>query len=512
MAFYSKNSPIRSPILKPEQSMSIMQEIQEYSTYKTSLSVIKKELLKVSISINRGREYSKPIELTTWKNRLFLGFIVILSISVGIIQVLQSGINIALGVWLKNPLRSAFVSFIIGDLCLLPFYFGCNNVETTEIISVNKSSSPNNFIMHPITSNGDYSYQKSINKLSHSFSQSISIFNPNTKQQEEVTIITPRIACQNIFSACSMDKQNYIISLNGALGAFFVCSVIYIPPLVGFSIFYIAVVIGQIVTAQLIDHFGLFWAFKKRLTLISLFGSLLAICGAFLFQMPGFVSATHSYYKYNATTIGYVVIAFLSGVAITSKSTLDRRLKKIMNGTAYQSTFLSFVNSTIILLVVNIIVYVIEGDWFQVNNNEFEWWIFFGGVLGPAIVTIYIIAPSYIGFVATFICAIFGSLMTSFLFDITGAFGVHAHSDFGVYEIIGLIVVLIGSVLVNVRKGKQVKNKVKKRKINDFSVQNNSKLDAAGHNAFMVDDGTRYLVLADHVEEEHRQHDSTLSE
>lgn len=463
-----------------ENSISILQEKEMYGNRKISTSLtndLMKRAIKVSMSINRGREYSKPIELNTWRNRLFLAFIVLLSILVGVIQVTQSGLNIALGIWLKNPVRSAFLSFIIGDICLLPFYFLCNNTDNVDdevSYSIHNNSKP---------------------------SMSVSIFNPNTLEEEQVIVITPSMTWINMKDALKDDKKNWIIILNGALGTFFVCSVIYISPLIGFSLYYIAVIIGQIICSMLIDNFGLFWSIKKKLTLFNIIGSILTLSGAVIFQIPGFIGKHN--YNYDISTIGLFMIALFSGSSLTVKSCLDRKLKKIMNGTAYQSTFLSFMNSTILLFIINIIVYIIENDWFQVNNDEFEWWIFCGGLLGPFIVTIYIIAPSYIGFVATFILAIFGSLITSFIFDIIGAFGINAHQSFSFWEFAGIILVLIGSFMVNIRRNSKIKKQVI---INNNHINNNINNNKYKLHTFDIPNhdknNNNYLALTDHEDDD----------
>ena len=76
----------------------------------------------------------------------------------------------------------------------------------------------------------------------------------------------------------------------------------------------------------------------------------------------------------------------------------------------------------------------------------------FGGLIGSISVSMMIICPSYIGFVATYICVIFGSLIMSVLFDYLDAFGVETDDKVhkSVFRIIGVVIVFIGAVLVNV--------------------------------------------------------------
>lgn len=66
--------------------------------------------------------------------------------------------------------------------------------------------------------------------------------------------------------------------------------------------------------------------------------------------------------------------------------------------------------------------------------------------------------PGLIGFVATYISVIFGSLTMSIIFDYTNAFGVDGNVVLheSAFRIIGVILVFIGAVLVNVSDGKKI--------------------------------------------------------
>ena len=81
--------------------------------------------------------------------------------------------------------------------------------------------------------------------------------------------------------------------------------------------------------------------------------------------------------------------------------------------------------------------------------------MFFGGLGGPFHVSMSIICPSYIGFLAFNICLTLGSLIMSIVLDYTDPFGitdtenlVEIHTS--PPRIFGVVTVFIGAILVNV--------------------------------------------------------------
>ena len=138
----------------------------------------------------------------------------------------------------------------------------------------------------------------------------------------------------------------------------------------------------------------------------------------------------------------------------TLLSALNRRLKIIMKSTPYQPAFLLFSNACLILLIVNIIIYFM-GNEFELKHSNLKWYMFFGGVLGAFIVSMYIICLLKIGFVTTYICSIFGALVISLIYDVIGAFGVDNAKDNDLsilWKIGGVICVLIGAIIMNLKR------------------------------------------------------------
>ena len=114
----------------------------------------------------------------------------------------------------------------------------------------------------------------------------------------------------------------------------------------------------------------------------------------------------------------------------------------------------------------NIVIYFADKE-YEFSHSNLKWYMFFGGMLGAFIVSMYIICLLQIGFVTTYICSIFGALIISLIYDVIGAFGVdngkQSNNNLSIlWKIVGVICVLIGAIIMNL-----------KRQIHDESYDNN---------------------------------------
>jgi bacterial/archaeal transporter family-2 protein len=72
--------------------------------------------------------------------------------------------------------------------------------------------------------------------------------------------------------------------LGGLLGAIYVLALIQLAPKLGAANLVVFVVVGQLLMALVIDHFGLIGFAEKPITMIKLFGALLLVGGAGLIR------------------------------------------------------------------------------------------------------------------------------------------------------------------------------------------------------------------------------------
>jgi transporter family-2 protein len=82
-----------------------------------------------------------------------------------------------------------------------------------------------------------------------------------------------------------LSGQPWHLFLAGLLVAFYVLSITYVAPHFGIGNAVFFVLLGQLVSAAMIDHFGLFGAAQSPLTLIRAGGILVMAAGVALTQM-----------------------------------------------------------------------------------------------------------------------------------------------------------------------------------------------------------------------------------
>lgn len=334
--------------------------------------------------------------------------IALLSIIAGFSAVVQQGTNISLSNWLQYPLRSAFFNFLIGAIVVMPYF----------AVSGNRSNSKSTLIS-PSDAN---------------------------------THVIPSFSgmFRNLFASLKEDKRNWFVLLNGCIACIIVSTPIFIIPEIGFALYTISVLFGRILGSILMDNYGLIWTEIKEVTTFKLLGALFVFLGVVSSQIPSFED-NDSYDL--GLTITYMIIVMFNGMLTIINAALHRRMTVMIKGSPYQSVFLIGMNASLVLILINIVVYISMDDWFETNNNFAEWYMFFGGFCGAYYTLMIIISPGYIGFVATFICLIFGELLLSVIFDYINAFGISHQNELiheSVWKLLGIILVFIGAVLANI--------------------------------------------------------------
>jgi len=99
-----------------------------------------------------------------------------------------------------------------------------------------------------------------------------------------VVITGPNTGGQAVAKVASAPKH---LLLAGSLIAFYVLSITYIAPHFGVGNAVFFVLLGQLISAAAIDHFGLFGARQTPLTLIRIAGIAVMCFGVFLTQVAG---------------------------------------------------------------------------------------------------------------------------------------------------------------------------------------------------------------------------------
>lgn len=183
----------------------------------------------------------------------------------------------------------------------------------------------------------------------------------------------------------------------------------------------------------------------------------------------------------------YSLIAIFIGVIAVVRTGLTRRIKYYVGSSLFATT-VDFFNSMIVLLVVNVAMFVYQYIDAINNNNDNEkgvklidndvnneWYYWIGGILGSTYILVTIFVPSHIGFIATFICTIFGNFLISIIFDTFGVFGIEPQ-PLTWNRIIGAIFVFISVILANTGKMiEKYKEYDKSQKTSDINCNDDDK-------------------------------------
>lgn len=319
-----------------------------------------------------------------------VGFI-LLTIGAGMLHPTQAGLNILLMSHLNGEaIRASFVSFAVGSLALSSF--SCYDCKGQTI---------------------------------------------------------PRFS--HLFSALNENKIEYLLFLNGVLAAFYVTAMIYIAPLIGFALYFICVVTGQMILSSILD-------FKQHSFKAHLFrfgGILILVGGVVICEVDGLLSSTNKDDKHWYMSIIYCLIGVLVGFAAVTRAFMNRRFEHHLQN-SYFASFLNFINGCMVCFVVAFVQWlVVENSVLSENNGNFtigNCYVWFGGICGAIYLTIVsIIMPGYVGYVGSYICAICGNLFMSTVYDTLGVFH-GTRVPLTTMRIVGIALVFIAVIGVNLPK------------------------------------------------------------
>ena len=100
-----------------------------------------------------------------------------------------------------------------------------------------------------------------------------------------VLAVMVAIAREPVPSGAGITRAPWWIWTGGMLGALYVATVIVATPPLGASLMFASVVVGQTLTALLIDHFGWFGVMAQPLSPVRLAGAALLVGGVLLIRV-----------------------------------------------------------------------------------------------------------------------------------------------------------------------------------------------------------------------------------
>jgi transporter family-2 protein len=212
--------------------------------------------------------------------------------------------------------------------------------------------------------------------------------------------------------------------LPGVLGVGFVLGGILIGGAVGFSLFWIPLIVGQLACSAALDHFGLSTGgTKKPLTLQRAAALVLALAGAVCsvisrLRVPGSEST--------GVLLAYIFAALCVGVATPTQAALSRAAAARLPS-RLQATWWSFsVGALLVALIVAAQAASTPGVSAQAAaafaSGRLKWWMLLGGVFGLAYIASSIFFAPVMGSALYFVSLVCGQLAGSAAVDAAGLF------------------------------------------------------------------------------------------
>lgn len=138
----------------------------------------------------------------------------------------------------------------------------------------------------------------------------------------------------------------------------------------------------------------------------------------------------------------YYVLALCMGLGVALQAPINAALGRSLETSPLVAAFISFFIGTLCLLVIACGSGALHLGVLQALSTQ-TWWKFLGGVLGAFFVFGTTLLAPKIGLLNMFLLVLFGQLITSFLLDTIGAFGLEAKPILW-NKIIGLGIILAG--------------------------------------------------------------------
>ena len=224
------------------------------------------------------------------------------------------------------------------------------------------------------------------------------------------------------------------MTLGGFFGGFFVMMQGLVAPVIGVTLFTLAIVSGQAAAALMVDSFGMLGLAKRKLSLARLAGAGIAIIGLVLSSGLGIQAVS-----------GLILLPFLAGFGSGFQQAINGRLATKTDSVLI-STFLNFVTGTALIAVV---LLVFEGVPDLSNGWPTNPVLYLGGLVGGIFIFIQVMVVRQIGVLALGLSLLLGQVVASLVLDLVAPI---TESNFGPLTYLGAVLVVFGASMVVIKR------------------------------------------------------------
>lgn len=198
--------------------------------------------------------------------------------------------------------------------------------------------------------------------------------------------------------------------LGGVCGGLLVAVQAYAVPLVGVAAFLIAIVGGQVVSALLVDRWGLGPAGAKALSPARVIAAFVAAAGVAVAATAG---------TNGGATFGIlpVALAFVIGLGSAVQQAFNGQVG-VASRAPLVTAHLNFATGLLTLLIVGAVV-VLRGGWPDPSGQP--WWVWIGGILGIGYIALAAWAVRHIGILLFGLVTITSQMSIALILDLAVA-------------------------------------------------------------------------------------------
>jgi len=237
-----------------------------------------------------------------------------------------------------------------------------------------------------------------------------------------------------------------IILSAGALGSIYLFGSIVISPVIGYGLFFMCVIFGELLTSLLVDYYGFCWSKPRPVGKYRLLGVLLVFGGVVTFQWES-LSINENVNVWEA--IGSAAISIICGMCLIVQSSFNQQVA-LMLGHAFGATWLSLFLAAVLTFIAGLFILSRNSLRVQRDNPWDHLWLWTGGSIGSVCLWSFTYLPTEIGMVMTFICVVLGQIMGALVFDALGLFGFEVRTV-TVKRLAGVVLSMAGVILANMK-------------------------------------------------------------
>lgn len=235
--------------------------------------------------------------------------------------------------------------------------------------------------------------------------------------------------------------------LPGAIGVTFVSAGAALAGRIGFAVFFIACVVGQLAASILLDRYGWVGSPKLGLPRHKVLALVLAIAGSVVSVYDQLGSATSS------TSTGlfllYVVLAIGAAALLPFQAAINRTMAELLPSRLQATLFSFLIGSCAALVGLGIQLAAQPGLASRLPSDfaSASWWMFFGGPGGIVYIATAIFFLRVVGAALYFVSLVCGQMTGSLVLDSVGFLGSPKHAASAAL-VCGVLLVIVSAIVM----------------------------------------------------------------